>query len=100
MLDSDIRVNVINVSHEVTQGPVVTALVRSPRERKLGLLQIKKFLNFIFIFREILDWLLCHSPQADKELDHVSFFILKHFIKLQWALVLVVGTAGRFFASF
>ena len=83
MLDSDIGVNVINVSHEVTQGPVVTALVGSPRERKLWLLQVKKFLNFIFIFREILDWLLCHSSQADKELDHVSLFILKHFIKLQ-----------------
>ena len=83
MLDSDIGVNVINVSHEVTQGPVVTALVGSPRERKLGLLQVKKFLNFSFIFREILDWLLCHSPQTDKELDHVSLFILKHFIKLQ-----------------
>ena len=83
MLDGDIGVNVINVSHEVTQGPVVTALVGSPRERKLGLLQVKKFLNFSFIFREILDWLLCHSAQTDKELDHVSFFILKHLIKLQ-----------------
>ena len=83
MLDGDIGVNVINVSHEVTQGPVVAALVGSPRERELGLLQVKKFLNFIFIFREILDWLLCHSSQADKELDHVSLFILKHFIKLQ-----------------
>ena len=84
--------------HQVTEGPVVTALVGPPRKRELGFPQVKELLYLLLVLREIVDRFLCDGSQAYEEFNHVTPFILKHLVQLQGALVLVVGTGGLLLA--
>ena len=87
----------MTVSHQVTEGSVVAALVGSAGEGKLGLSQIEKLLYLLSVLREVMERFLCDDSQTDKQLYNVVSFIFKHFVKLQGTLVLVIGTVGGLF---
>ena len=91
-------VKIIHMGHQICQGPVVLAVVRSARERKFRFVQLQEFFNFLLVLCEILYRLLCDRSERHEEAEDLRFLVLKQLVQLQLALILVKAGDGRGFA--
>ena len=98
ILDGNIRVDVSNMSHQVGQSSVVTALIGSTWEWKLGILQLQELFNFSLVLSEVLNWLLCHCSQTHEQFEHLRSLMLEHLVQLELTLDHVIRFVGKFFA--